>query len=89
MEANVTAVYRYEVPVDDCWHPLQIDGDILHVGCRNMHVVELWALHTDKRAETRSFRVYGTGHQLPPDLQYIGTAIAPGGQLVWHLFETA
>ena len=83
------AIYRYEVPVDDCWHPLQIAGDVLHVACRNMHVVELWALHTDVPAPIRSFRVYGTGHSLPPDLEYVGTALAPGGQLVWHLFETA
>jgi hypothetical protein len=83
------AIYRYEVPVDDRWHPLQLSGDIVHVGCRNMHTVEVWALHTDGPQETRSFRVYGTGHTLPPDLRHIGTAIAPGGQLVWHLLETA
>lgn len=69
------AIHRYEVPVDDRWHPLQLSGDILHVDCRNMHVVELWAMHTGDPKSTRSFRVYGT-------------AIAPGGQLVWHLFES-
>ena len=83
------AIYRYEVPVDDRWHPLQLSGRIVHVGCRNMHAVEVWALATDEPAETRSFRVYGTGHPLPPDVQHVGTAIAPGGQLVWHLIETA
>lgn len=82
----MTAVYRYEVPVDDRWHPLQFAGPVLHVACRNMHVVELWAMNTP--GPTRSFRVYGTGHSLPPDLEYVGTALAPGGQLVWHLFET-
>lgn len=82
-------IYRHEVPVDDRWHPLQLSGEILHVGCRNMHVVEVWARHTDDPVVTRSFRVYGTGQPLPPDIQHIGTAIAPGGQLVWHLMETA
>ena len=85
----MSAVYRYEVPVDDRWHPLQLSGRILHVDCRSMHAVEVWALHTDAAASTRSFRVFGTGHSLPPDLQHAGTALAPGGQLVWHLFETA
>jgi hypothetical protein len=84
----VAAIYRYEVPVDDRWHPLQLTGEIVHVACRNMHVVELWAMNTTQPKSTRSFRVYGTGQSLPPDLDYIGTALAPGGQLVWHLFET-
>lgn len=82
------AIYRYEVPVDDRWHPLQLSGSILHVACRNPRAVEVWALHVDGPTVTRSFRVYGTGHPLPPGIEYIGTAIAPGGQLVWHLIES-
>lgn len=82
------AIYRYEVPVDDRWHPLQLSGRIVHVDCRNPRAVEVWALHTDCSPLTRSFRVYGTGHPLPPDVQHRGTAIAPGAQLVWHLMET-
>ena len=82
------AIYRYEVPVDDRWHPLQLSGRIVHVGCRNMHAVEVWAFHTDGPTVTRSFRVYGTGQAIPPGVEYVGTAIAPGGQLVWHLIET-
>lgn len=81
------AIFRYEVPVDDRWHPLQLSGDILHVGCRNMHVVEVWAVRTDDPTVTRSFRVYGTGQPLPDNARHAGTAIAPGGQLVWHLIE--
>lgn len=82
------AIYRYEVPVDDRWHPLQLTGPIVHVDCRNPRFVEVWAIHTDSPPVTRSFRVYGTGHPLPSGAQYVGTALAPGGQLVWHLIET-
>lgn len=82
------SIYRYEIPVDDGWHPLQLSGRILHVACRSMGVVEVWALHTDEPAITRSFRVYGTGQPLPPGIDYVGTALTPGGQLVWHLFES-
>ena len=88
-EALAQTIYRYEIPVDDRWHPLQLSGRIVHVDCRNMHVVEVWALHTDGPVVTRHFRAYGTGHPLPPDVQHVGTAIAPGGQLVWHLIEIA
>lgn len=82
-------IWRYEVAVDDRWHPLQLSGEILHVDCRNLHAVEVWALHTGGPVETRTFRVYGTGQPLPDSVAHIGTAIAPGGQLVWHLIETA
>lgn len=85
----MAAVYRYEVPVDDRWHALQVEGPVLHVDCRNQHIVEVWAVHADGPKPTRSFRVYGTGQTLPEGLDYVGTALAPGGQLVWHLFETA
>lgn len=82
-------IWRYEIPVDDRWHPLQLSGEILHVDCRNMHAVEVWARHTDGPQTIRSFRVYGTGQSMPDNLEHVGTALAPGGQLVWHLMETA
>lgn len=81
------AIYRYEIPVDDRWHPLQLSGPVLHVGCRTMHAVEVWALHSDGPTATRTFRVYGTGHALPDSIRHVGTAIAPGGQRVRHLIE--
>ena len=84
----VDAIYRYEIPVDDRWHPLQLSGRIVHVDCRSMHAVEVWALHTDGPQAVRTFRVYGTGQPLPPGIDYVGTAIAPGGKLVWHLIES-
>lgn len=43
----------------------------------------------------RRFRVVGTGHPIPERMplhdgwRYIGTAVAPGGALVWHLIEVA
>jgi len=79
----MTAVYRHEVPVDDGWHELHT-GQILHVASRHIDTVEVWALSDDPTF--RKFRVFGTGQ---PDVTgtYVGTAIVPGGALVWHLFE--
>jgi hypothetical protein len=82
-----SSIYRYEIPVDDHWHPLQLSGAILHVASRNPRVVELWAVESGGLTKTRGFRVFGTGQPLPDNVQYIGTAIPPGGQLVWHLME--
>lgn len=80
-------IYRYEVPVDDQWHGHDLSGSVLHVGCRNPRVVEFWALHTGGFTVRRLFQVVGTGQPLPAGSRHVGTAIAPGGRLVWHLVE--
>jgi hypothetical protein len=85
-------IYRYEVPVDDQWHELKLWGNPQAVNCRDPRVVEFWCRHPVANALVdfdiaRSFIVIGTGHRVPVDARYWGTAIAPGGQLVWHLLE--
>lgn len=80
-------ILRYEVPVDDQWHVLPATAPtVLHVDCRHAHFVELWA-RDDMGTTVRAFRVYGTGQPFPPDARYEGTAIGPGGYLVWHLLS--
>ena len=80
-------IYRYEIPVDDQWHAIELTGDVVHVGCRSIYIVELWAIHTDRPTKRRGFRAYGTGQPIPDDVTHVGTAIAPGDHLVWHLME--
>lgn len=82
-------IYRYEVPVDDQWHPLSLAGIVRHVATRRPDVVEVWANHCGEEYERvdKEFRVYGTGQEWPENCRYVGTALAPGGQLVWHLME--
>jgi hypothetical protein len=76
-------IYRYEVPVDDRWHALELTGAVLHVGARRLDVVEFWALHTDSPPHRREYRVFGTGHPLDGG-RHVGTVVHPS--LVWHLF---
>jgi hypothetical protein len=83
------AIFRYEVPVDDEWHALQLSGPVLHVDVRlRPNVVEVWALSTNRQGPelTQHFRVFGTGQPLPDGVRHVGTALVPGG-LVWHLME--
>ena len=81
------SIYRYEIPVDDQWHAIDLTGAVVHVGCRSIYIVELWAIHTDGPATRRGFRAYGTGQPIPDDITHVGTTIAPGDHLVWHLME--
>jgi len=84
----VATIHRYEVPVDGAWHDLELGGDVLHVAARRPETVELWALAGLYPPRRRSFRAFGTGHDIPAagQLAHRGTALAPGG-LVWHLME--
>lgn len=84
-------IFRHEVPVDDRAHVFELHGDPLAVACRRTNTVEFWALHDDDGPGLkRWFRVAGTGQPVEPRRGrrlHWGTAVAPGGQLVWHLVE--
>lgn len=82
-------IYRYEVRVDGEPQAIELNGAPTHVGCRNPDVVEFWAIHRDGvPTRPRQFAVVGTGHVLPPEpWRLVGSAVAPGGQLVWHLLD--
>ncbi|MBD9721966.1 hypothetical protein PV755_09505 [Streptomyces caniscabiei] len=80
-------VYRFEVPVDDRWHEIPACSTPLHVDCRDPRIVEFWAWRRDDLPAWH-LRVYGTGQPIPDGTKYRGTALAPGGHLVWHLIET-
>ena len=48
----------------------------------------LWALVNPQNIdETRTFAVFGTGHRVPEDHIFVGTALLEGGSLVFHVFE--
>jgi hypothetical protein len=82
-------IHRYEVPVDGGWHSFEC-GPILAVGCRNPEIVEFWAYPNGSGSfgkGMRHFSVVGTGQSFEDVEQYVGTATAPGGQLVWHLIQ--
>jgi hypothetical protein len=81
-------IYRYVVPVDDQAHFIELTGEIRAVGCRSPWNVEFWAEHnTEARPVERTFQVFGTGHPLPHQARHVGTAVAPGDALVWHLYD--
>lgn len=82
------AVHRYEVPVDDRAHGIELSGPIVHVDCRNADRVEIWAMTEGvDQPMVRTFQVFGTGQTLPDNAVHIGTALAGRGGALWHLFE--
>jgi hypothetical protein len=88
----VRKMFRYKVPVDDGAHSFKMNGDPVAVAMMvdefGHHYVELWAEHTEGVPEKeRTFKVYGTGHQLPYNAWWIGTCPRSPEGLIWHLYE--
>lgn len=84
----MTAIHRYEIPVDDQWHTINLTHDPIHVAARNRDLVEFWAPNDPYAPRyPRNFRAYGTGQLTEDGLRWHGTAITANGQLVWHLAE--
>lgn len=80
-------IYRYEIPVDDQWHGVELNGVITGIGSRRSDVIEFWSVHTDEPSEARSFRAFGTGQELEDVAKVHGSAVTNGGLFVWHLAE--
>lgn len=91
-------ILRYEIPIDDRWHTLDVCGSPLYVACRRDDAVEFWARGSAGSTAKRAFRVFGTGQEIPAEAHYRGTAFSPfkelgpfsmpAGKFVWHLLES-
>jgi len=83
-------IYRYEVPVDDQWHTIELSGRVLSTGCRKPGVVEFWAISGENPPYERSFRVVGTGQEIPVGLMswdHHGSVCDVNPGLIWHLIS--
>ena len=84
----MSAIHRYQVPVDDRPHRHILGGPILHVASRVTDSVEFWAIHDDDgMQQQRAFQVVQTAEEIPAGARHVGSAVAPGGRFTWHLFE--
>lgn len=80
-------VLKWSIPVDD--KPHDAPALVVHVACQSSYdSVEVWALERHiKYAGIGKFQVFATGQEVPDDAEYVGTALAAQGSLVWHLFN--
>ena len=69
---------------------MPLNARIIHVAAQGgvPDAVQMWAeVETDEPQFFRRFAVGGTGHLVPDDGRYVGTALAADGALVWHVYE--
>jgi len=80
-------VLKWNVSVDDTPQVIGA-GRVLHVACQyGPESVQVWTEESPlTEGGTRLAQVYGTGQLIPFDAVFLGTTVAAGGALVWHLF---
>jgi len=88
-------VFKNAVPIDDNEHSFKMpEGEILFVAEQH-GAISFWfespaldpSMGGHLEDDTRTFRVFGTGHIIPEGYLYQGTAMMMGGNLVVHLYE--
>lgn len=81
-------VWKYEVPVDDQDHDIGFWP--VHVAAKDAATLLVWCEVETAEGEqptTEPFRVFGTGHPIPPGAAHAGTVQV--GPFVWHLYNMA
>jgi hypothetical protein len=88
MEKIMKTIWKYDVPIDDNDTEILMPSGakILHVTIQMPHIITFWAIVNNSLLETRTFRVFGTGQEIPDEYNYyLGTIMDK--QFVWHLLE--
>lgn len=81
-------VLKWNVPVDDETHEIG-GGPVCFVGCQSRSdIVQVWTIEDPTAPSWRRVGVFGTGQPVTARGPFLGTAIAAGGFLVWHVFQT-
>jgi hypothetical protein len=77
-------IHRYVLPINEVEQEVKI-GKVLHVGAKpgDEEHIHVWAYN--EAEETRYFRIYADGQEIPDDAQYINSAVI--GKYTWHLYE--
>ena len=87
------SVWKYDIAIEGSAHAIPIGARLVHVAAQDVAVPDFfstwWEVDVDKPKALHTFVVVGTGHAIPDDYQYRGTALCANGRLVWHLYEGA
>lgn len=81
-------IFKYQLQLQPS-QSLQLPGGAVVLTLQVQHGQAcIWALVDDSNPlVTRTFRIVGTGHQLPEGPHYyVGTYQTDGGAFVWHVF---
>lgn len=81
-------IYKYPIPFfPEQKLRLSQAAEVIHVGMQE-GTITLWAMvDTDAPTENITIRIYGTGHEIDPNLVLYPLGTVFDGPYVWHVFE--
>jgi hypothetical protein len=79
--------YKIHVKEEEKTFDMPYGSVILHVGSQFQNQVTLWVQFSEDMGHksTRTFRIFGTGHSIPDNYIYVGTA--DDKPFMWHVYE--
>ena len=87
----IRQVWKYPLPPEAFERPVAVEmprgARLVHVAVQR-DVVCLWfeVLVREPR-RTERFQVYGTGWDIDPYREHVGTGMSQSGTLVWHVYQ--
>jgi len=81
-------IYKYSISPDNPRLEVELPdmATVVFVNSQLTGWVNFWIEFTpDEKMHTRTFVLHGTGHTIPVDNHYVGSALDP--PFVWHLYE--
>jgi len=79
-------VHKYTLDPGETHYDLPDSSKILHVADQFGDVCIWVEVNTDAPVKQRRIEVFGTGHEVSPELTYLGTAHCHGGSLILHVY---
>jgi hypothetical protein len=84
-------VWKYHLTPDSLTKEIPAGGIIRHVDEQFEQICVWVEVDPDQPQENRFFEVYGTGHDIPEDMDaeriYLGSVKLHKGTLVFHIYE--
>lgn len=78
-------IWKFKLDFPSCTIELPNGAEAVHVALQN-GIPQIWMLvDPDATQVSRRFVIFGTGHTIPDDYQYVDTYQKP--PFVWHIFE--
>jgi hypothetical protein len=78
-------VYKYNIPRQELSTiEIPFDSTFLHIGIQDGLIMMWIEVDPEKDKHPRSFFVIGTGWEVPPNANYVGTVFID--EFVWHVY---
>lgn len=88
------AVWVYRIPVNEMTasftnvFEIPVGARLVHLAEQHGQIAMWWEVDSDASTQQHRFQIFGTGHgPIREGLEYRGTCLFAGGDLVLHLYE--